>query len=144
MNLWYLLVLLFNRQVISDSLRPHGLQHTRFLCDPLSPGVCTNSYSLSRWCYLTISSSATPFSFCLQSLLAPVSFPTSRLFTSSSQSIGASASVLPMNIQGWFPSGLTGLISFCPRDSQESSPAPQFESISSSWHSAFCYGCIFT
>ena len=86
-----------------DSLRPHGLQHARLLCPPLSPRVCSSS-CLFRWCYLTISSSATTFSFCLQSFPAPGSFPMSQLFASGGQSTGASASasVLPMN----------GLISF--------------------------------
>jgi len=81
----------------------------RLFCPLLSPRVCSNSYPLSGWCYLTISSSATPFSFCLQSFPASGSFPMSELFTSGSQGFGgsASASVLPKNIQGWFPLGLT-------------------------------------
>ena len=80
-----------------------------------------------------ISSSVIPFSSCLHSLSASGSFPVSRLFASGGQTTGvsASASVLPMNIRGWSPLGLTGLISSCPRDSQESSPAPWFESTSS-------------
>ena len=92
---------------------PHGLQHTRLPCPSLSPGVCSNSCPLSRWCYLTISSSVPLFSFCLRSSPASASFPMSPLFTSGGQSIGASASAsaLPMNIQGWFPLGFTGLIS---------------------------------
>ena len=73
--------------------------------------ICSNSCSLSRWCYLTISSSAVHLSFCHQSSPASGSFPMSWLFASGGHSIGASASVLPMNIQGWFPLGLTGLIS---------------------------------
>ena len=77
----------------------------------LSPRVCSNSCPLSQWYYLTISSSATPFSFCLQSFPASGSFPISWLFASVGQSIGASALVLPVNIQDWFPLGLTGLIS---------------------------------
>ena len=89
----------------------HGLQHARLLCFPLSPGVCSNSCSLSRRWYLTLSSSATLFSFCLHSFPASGSFLMNRLFISGSQSIGASASVLPMNIQDWFPWRLTGLIS---------------------------------
>ena len=98
--------------VFSHSLQPHGLQHARLPCSTLSPGVCSNSCPLSPWRYLTISSSAAPFSFCLQSFLASGSFPMSRHFASSVQSIGASVSisVLPVNIQGWFPLGLTGLI----------------------------------
>ena len=84
-----------------------------FPCLSPSPRICSNSYSLSWWCYLTISSSATSFSFCLQSFPAWGSFPMSQLFSSGDQSIGASAStsVLPMNIQSWVPLGLTCLIS---------------------------------
>ena len=86
------------------------LQHTRLPCPSLSPRVCSNSCPLSRWCYPTISPSAAPFSFCFQSFPASGSFPMNWLFTSGGQSVGASvsASVLPMNIQGWFPLGLTG------------------------------------
>ena len=86
------------------TLWPHGLQHTRLLCPPLSSRVCSNLCPLSRWCYLTISSSATSFSSCLRSFSASGS-----LFSSGGQSIGtsASASVLPMNIQDQFPLGLT-------------------------------------
>ena len=93
-------------------LWPHGLQHTRLLCPSLFPGVCSNSCPLNQWCYLIISSSATLFSFCLQSFPASGSFPMSHVFPSGGQSIGVSASVLPMYIRGWFPLGLTGLISF--------------------------------
>ena len=96
---------------MSDSLQPHGLQHARLLCLSLSPGVCSNSCPLSPWCYPTISSSVIPFS-CPQSFPASGSFPMSWLFASSSQSAGALASVFPMNIQSWFPLGLTGLISW--------------------------------
>ena len=90
-----------------------GLQHARLPCASLLPRVCLNSCPLSRWCHPTISSSAVPFSSCLQSFPALGSFPMSRLFTSGGQNIGASAStsVLPMNIQGLFPLGLIGLIS---------------------------------
>ena len=77
----------------------------------LSPGVCSHSCPLSWWCYLTISSSATVFSFCLQPFQASGSFPMSQLFALGGQSIGASASVLPMNIHNWFPLGLTSWIS---------------------------------
>ena len=98
---------------------------------PLSPRVCSDSCLLSRWCHPTISASATTFSFCLRSFPASGSFPLSLPFASGGQSIGASASVLPMNIQGWFPIRLTDLISCGLRNSQESSSAPQFESISS-------------
>ena len=98
---------------MSDSLWPHGLQHARLPCPSLSPGVCSNSCSLSWWCHPTISSSVIPFSSCSQSFPASESFPMSQLFTSSGHSIGASASasVLPMSIQGWFPLGFTGSIS---------------------------------
>ena len=95
------------------ALQPHGLQPTRLLCPSLSPRVCSNSCPLSQWGHITISSSAAPFSFCLQSFPALGSFPVSQLFTSGGQSIAASSSVsvLPRNIQGWFPLGLTSLIS---------------------------------
>ena len=96
---------------MSNSLQPHRLQHARLPCPSLSHRVCWNSCSLSWWCHPTIS--FTHFSSCLQSFPASGSFPMSRLFVSGGQSIGASVltSVLPMNIQGWFPLGLTGLIS---------------------------------
>ena len=92
---------------------PHGLQHTRLSCPSLCPGVCSDSCPLIRQCYLTTSASAPLFSFRLQSFPASTSFPMSWFFTWGGQSIGASAlaSVLPMNIQGWFPLGLTRLIS---------------------------------
>ena len=100
--------------VVSDSLWPCGLQHTRLPCPSLYPGVCWKPCPLSRWCHPTISSSVTPFSSYPQSFPPLESFSMSWLFTSSGQSIraSASASILPMNIQGWFPLGLTGLISF--------------------------------
>ena len=91
------------------SLQPHELQHTRLLCPSLSPRVCSNSCPLSQWCHPTISFSVTPFSSCLQSF--PSSFPVSQPFASGGQSTGASASILPMNIQGCFPLSMTGLIS---------------------------------
>ena len=87
------------------------LQHTRLQCPSRSPGVCSNSYPLSQWCLPTTSSSVIPFSFHLQSFLGSESFPMSQLFTSSGQSIGVSAPVLLLNIQGWFPLALTCLIS---------------------------------
>ena len=98
---------------MSDSLWPNGLQHTRLPCASLSPSVCSDSCSLSWSSYLTISSSATPFSFCLHSPPASGPFPLSWLFASGSQSMvtSASASVFQMNIQSWFPLGLTRLIS---------------------------------
>ena len=97
-------------KIMSSSLQPYGLQHARLPCPSLSPRAYSNSCPLSQWCYLTISSSAALF-FCLQSFPASGSFPVSRLLTSDGQSTRASAStsVLPMNIQSWFPLGLTGL-----------------------------------
>ena len=98
-------------QILCD---PHGLQHVRLPCPSPTPGVCSNSCPSSQWCHPTISSSVIPFSSYLQSFPASGSFPLSQFFASGGQSIGvsASASVLPMNIQDWFPLGLTGLISF--------------------------------
>ena len=95
---------------MSDSLRPHGLQHAKPPCPSPTPGVHSNPCPLSRWCHLTISSSVVPFSYCFQSFPASESFPMNQLFASGGQNSGASASVLPVNIQGWFPLGLTGLI----------------------------------
>ena len=95
---------------MSNSLQPHGLQDTRLLCPPLSPRACSNSCSFIQWCHPTISSSVTSFSSCSQFFPASGSFPMSRLFPSGDQSIGASALVLLMNIQDWFPLGLTSLI----------------------------------
>ena len=99
--------------VMSDFLWPHELQDARLPCPSLSPRVCSNSCPLSQWCHPSISSSVIPFSSCLQSFPASGSFPKSRLFSSSGQSIGASASplVFSRNIQDWFPSRLTDLIS---------------------------------
>ena len=96
---------------MSNSLWPHGLQHTRLSYPFLSPRICLNSCPLNRRCHPTISSSVTRFSSCPQSFPVSGSFPVSQLFASGGQSIRASASVLPVNIQGWFPLGLTGLIS---------------------------------
>ena len=99
--------------VVSDSLRPHGPQHTRPPCPSPTPRAYSNSCPLSRWCHPTISSSVVSFSSCLQSFSVSGSFPMSQFFTSGGQSIGisASASVLPRNIQDWFPLGLPGRIS---------------------------------
>ena len=103
----------FSHTVVSDSLQPHGLQHTRLPCPSPTPGIYSNSYPLSQWCHPTISSSVIPFSSCLQSFSASGSFQMSHLFTLGGHSIGVSAStsVLPMNIQDWFPLGWTGWIS---------------------------------
>ena len=97
---------------MSDSLKPHGLQHTKLPCTWLTPGTCSNSWPSSWWFHPTISSSVIPFSSCLQSFLASGSFQMSQFFASGGQSIGvsASASVSLMNIQDWFPLGWTGLI----------------------------------
>ena len=98
-----------SRSVMSNSLRPHGLQHARLPCPSPTPGAWSNSCPLSRWCHPTNSSSVIPFFSHLQSFPASGSFPMSQFFESGGQSIGvsASASVLPMNIQDWFPLGLT-------------------------------------
>ena len=98
---------------MSNSWRPHGLQHTRLLCPSSTPRHCSKSCALSQWWYPTISSSVIPFSSCLQSFPASGSFPVSQFFASGGRSIGASASasVLPVNIQDWFPLGWTGWMS---------------------------------
>ena len=135
----------FSSVTQSNSLWPHELQHTRLPCPSPTPRACSNSCPSSRWCHLTISSSVDLFSSYHQSYPASGSFPRSQFFTSHGQSIrvSASASVIPMSIQDWFPLGLTGLISLHPRDSQESSPTPQFKSINCSSVS-FCYGPTLT
>ena len=103
----------FSHSVMSNSLQPHGLQHSRLPCSSPIPRACSNSCPSSRWCHLTISSSVVPFSSHLQSFPAPGSFPMSQFFASGGQSSGvsASASVLPMNTQDWFSLGWTGWIS---------------------------------
>ena len=97
---------------MSNSLRPHGLQHARLPCLSLSSRVCSNSCPLSRWCHPTISSSVIPFSSCSQSFPASRSFQMNQLFAWGGQSIvvSASTSVCPMNIQDWSPLGWTGWI----------------------------------
>ena len=104
---------LFGCSVVSNTWRPHGLQHTMFPCPSLFTGVCSNSCPLSWWCNPTISSSGAPFSSFLQSFPASGSFPMSQVFAAGGQSIvvSTSASVLSMNTQDWFPLGLTDLIS---------------------------------
>ena len=103
----------FSHSVMSDSLRPHGLQHSRPLCSSWTSGVYSNSCPLSQWCHPTISSSVIPFSSRLQSFPASGSFQMSQFWASGGQSIGvsASASVLPMNTQDWSPLEWTGWIS---------------------------------
>ena len=120
--------------VVSNSLQPHGLQHARPPCLLPTPRVYSDSCPLSQWCHINISSSVIPFSSCLQSFLASGSFQRSQFFTSGSQGIGlsASASVLPMNIQDWFPLELTSLFSLKSRGLSSVPPTPQFKSISSS------------
>ena len=123
----------FNCSVVSNSLWPHGLQHARLPCPSPTPGAYSNSCPLSWWCPPAISFSVIPFSSCPQSFPTSGSFPMSQFFESGDQSIGASASasVLPMNIQDWFPLGWTGWIALSPRYSQRSSPTPQVKIISS-------------
>ena len=103
----------FSRSVVSDCLRPHELQHARPPCPSSTPGVHPNSCASSQWCHPAISSPVVPFSSCPQSLPASGSFPMSQLFAWGGQSTGvsASASVLQMNTQDWFPLGWTGWIS---------------------------------
>ena len=103
----------FSCSVMSDSLWSHGLQHNRSPCHSPTPEVYSNTCPLSWWCHPTISSSVIPFSSYLQSFPASGSFQINQVFTSGGQSIGvsASASVLPMHIQDWFPLGWTGWIS---------------------------------
>ena len=134
----------FSHSIVSNSLRPHGLQHTRLPCSSPTPGACSNSCPSSQFCHPTISSSVVPFSSCLQSFPASGSFPRSQ-FSSGGQSVGvsASASVLLINIQDWFPLGWTGWISLQSKGLSESSPTPQFKSINSSVLS-FLYGPILT
>ena len=116
----------FSRSVASDSLRPRESQHARPPCPSPTPGVHSDSHPSSQWCHPAISSSVVPFSSCPQSLPASESFPMSQLFAWGGQSTGVSAlaSFLPKKSQGWSPCS--------PRDSQESSPTPQFKSINSS------------
>ena len=103
----------FSHSVMFDSLGPYGLQHSRLPCPSPTPRAYSNSCPWSRWCHPTISFSVIPFSSCLQSFPGSVSFPMSQFFASGGQSSGVSpsASVLPMNIQDWFPLGLTGWVS---------------------------------
>ena len=108
---WHLVQ--FSHLIVSGSLPPHGLQHARPPCPSPTPGACSNSCPSSWWCYPTISSSVVPFSSCLQFSPASESFLVGQFFASGGQRIRvwASASVLPMNIQDWFPLGWTGWIS---------------------------------
>ena len=123
-----------SRSVVSDSLRPYELQHTRPPCPSPTPRVHSDSRPLSQWCHPAISSSVIPFSSCPQSLPASESFLMSQLFAWGDQSTGVSAlaSLLPKKSQDWSPSEWTGWISLQSRGSQESSPTPQFKSINPS------------
>ena len=113
LSIYHITPPLFSHSVVSDSLWPHRLQHARLPCPSLSLRVCSNSCPLNWWCHPAISSSVIPFSACPKSFPASEYFQMSQLFTAGGRSFGvsASASVLPMNIQDWFPLGLTGLIS---------------------------------
>ena len=123
----------FSCSVVSDSLRPHEPQHTRPPCPSPTPRVHPKLCPLSQWCHPTISSSVFPFSSCPQSFSASGSFPVSQLFASGGESIGvsASASVLPINIQDWFPLEWTGWISLQSKGLSRVL-TPQFKSINSS------------
>ena len=123
----------FSCSVMSDSLRPLEPQHTRPPCPSPTPIFHPNPCPSSQWCHSTILSSVVPFSSSLQSFPASGSFLMSQLFTSGGQSIGVSASalVLPMNTQDWPPLGWLVGSPCSPRDSQESSPTPQFKTINS-------------
>ena len=131
----------FSRSVTSDSLRPHESQHARPPCPPPTPGFHSDSGPLSQWCHPAISSLVVPFSSCPQSLPASESFPMSQLFTWGAQSTGVSAlaSFLPKKSQGWS----SEWTSCSPRDSQESSPTPQFKSINS-WALSFLHSPTLT
>ena len=122
---------LFTHSVVSDSLQPHGLQHTGLSCPSSSPGACSNPCPLSQWYHPTISSSVAPFISCLQFFPASGSFQMSQIFASGGQSTGASASasVLPMSIQDWFPLGLTGLISLLSKEISSLLQHQQFKRI---------------
>ena len=124
----------FSHSVESDSLRPHGLQHARLPCPSPTPRTYSNSCPLSWWCHPTISSSVVPFSSCPQSFPASGSLQMSQFFTSGGQSIGvsASASVLPMNIQDWFPLGWTGWLSLLFKGLSRVFSSTKFKSINSS------------
>ena len=130
--------LLLSCSVVPDSLWPHGLQHTRPPCPSLFFGACSNSCPWRRWFHPTISSSVVPFSSCLQSFPSSGSFPMSQFFASHGQSIEALAlaSVLSMNIQGWFPFGLTGCISL-----QSKGPSRVFPNTTVQKHQFFGAQC---
>ena len=125
----------FSCSVMSDSLWPHGLQHARLPCPSPAPRAYPNSCASSQWCHPTISSSVVPFSSLLRSFPALGSFLRNQFLASGGQSIGASAraSVLPMNIQDWFPLGWTGLISL-----QSKGLSTVFSNTTAQKHQFFC------
>ena len=125
----------FSCSVVSNPLWLHGLQHSRLPCQSPNPGACSNSCPLGQWSHSTISSSVIPFSSCLQSFPASGFFSVSQFFISGSQSIGvsASASVLPMNIQDWYPLRWTGWISL-----QSKGLSRVFSSTTVRKHQFFC------
>ena len=129
----------FSCSVMSDSLRLHGLQYARLPCPSPTPRACSNSYSSSQWCHPTISSSVVPFSTCPQSFPASETFPMSQLFAWGGQSTGVSAlaSFKRNSRVDLLQNELVGP-PCSPRDSQESSPTPQFKSINSSALSLLC------
>ena len=134
----------FSHSVVSNSLQPHGLQHARLPCPSPTPRIYSNSFPFSGWCHPTISFSVVPFSSHLQPFLASKSFPKSQFFTSGGPKYWSfSFSILPMHIHDWFPLGWLVGSPCCPRDSQESSPTPQFKSINASVLS-FLYGPTLT
>ena len=140
---WYFIVVVHSLSCVWLFVTPMEYPmgyHTRIPCPSLSPRVCSNLCPLSQWCYPTISFSIDPLSSCPQSSPASGSFPMNQLFTSDGQSIGASASVLPMNIQDWFP---LGWLVLSPCTLRESSSKPQLESINSLALS-FLYGPTLT
>ena len=140
---WYQSVQ-FSSSVVSDSLRPHGLQHARLPCPSPTPRTYSNSCASSQWCHLTISSLASPFPS-IFNFSQHQSFPVSQFFKSDGQSIGvsASASVLPMYFHDWFPLGCTGWISMLSKRLSRVFSTPQFKSINSSALS-FLYGLTLT
>ena len=123
------LLLLSTCSIVFCYLWPQGLQHARLPCPSPTPGACSNSCPSRQWRHPTISYSVVPFSSCLQSFTASGSFPMSQFFIIGGQSIGASASVLPMSILDCFPLRLTGLIALQSRECQESSPTLQLKNI---------------
>ena len=129
----------FSHSVVSKNLWPHGLQHARLPCLSPTPRACWNSCPSSWWCHPTISSSVSPFSSCLQSFPASGSFPRSQFFISDGQSTGvsASASVLPMNIQEWFPLEWTGLDLLAGQGTLKSLLQHHHSKASILWHSTF-------